>query len=180
VILDKPLVRQDVTLRSLTAMDATDTYCDWMNDHLVTRYLESRFRKFAIADLEGFIETCNDNPDVLLLGITLNDDARHIGNIKLGPIDRHHRLGDIGLLLGDSSTWGKGYARQAIAAISDYALSSLGLHKITASCYGSNVGSQKAFAASGFVIEGVRARHFRSGDVWEHSIMMARFAEDAA
>jgi ribosomal-protein-alanine N-acetyltransferase len=179
-MLDKPLVCKDVTLRSLTAADATDAYCGWMNDHFVTRYLESRFRKFAIADLERFIEACNDNPNVLLLGITLNNDGRHIGNIKLGPIDRHHRLGDIGLLLGDPSTWGRGYARQAIAAISDYALRNLGLHKITASCYGSNVGSQKSFAASGFVIEGVRARHFRSGDVWEHSVMMARFAEDAA
>lgn len=180
MILDKPLVAKDVSLRSLTAADATDAYCGWMNDAFVTRFLESRFRTFATPDLESFIASCNDNPDVLLLGITLKDGGRHVGNIKLGPIDRHHRFGDIGLLLGEPSTWGKGYARQAIVAISDYALQSLDLHKITASCYASNVGSQKAFKASGFVVEGVRAQHFRSGDVWEDSVMMARFAEDAA
>jgi RimJ/RimL family protein N-acetyltransferase len=177
VILDKPLVSKDITLRSLTAADATDAYCGWMNDAFVTRFLESRFRKFTTPDLESFIASCNDNPDVLLLGITLNDSGRHVGNIKLGPIDRHHRLGDIGLLLGDPSTWGKGFARQAIAAISDYALQSIGLHKITASCYASNVGSQKAFTASGFVVEALRKRHFRSGDIWEDAVMMARFAE---
>jgi ribosomal-protein-alanine N-acetyltransferase len=168
-----------VSLRSLTAADATDAYCGWMNDGAITRYLESRFRTFTTADLESFIESCNDHSDLLLLGIILNDGSRHIGNIKLGPIDRFHRIGDLGLLLGDASVWGKGYARQAIAALSDYALQMLGLNKITASCYSSNVGSQKAFKASGFIVEGVRARHFRSGDVWEDSVMMARFAEDA-
>lgn len=180
MILDRPLIARDISLRSLTAADATDAYCGWMNDPSVTRYLESRFKKFATTDLLGFIASCNDDPDVLLLGIILNDGGRHIGNIKLGPIDWHHRFGDIGLLLGDSSVWGKGYARQAIAAVADYALQTLGLHKITASCYSSNVGSQKAFEASGFVVEGVRTRHFRSGDVWEDSVMMARFSDDVA
>lgn len=176
MILDTPLVTEHLVLRSLTSADASENYCGWMNDARVNRYLESRFKKFVPADLGSFIASCNDNPDVLLLGITMKSDGRHIGNIKIGPIDRHHGFGDIGLLLGDISTWGKGYAREAIAAISDHAVTQLGLHKVTASCYAGNVGSQKAFQACGFVIEGRRARHFRSGDNWEDSVLMARFA----
>jgi len=113
----------------------------------------------------------------LLLGIITRSDGKHIGNIKLGPIDRNHGLGDIGLLIGEPDKWGVGFAREAIKAVSDFALGPLSLHKVTASCYASHVASRKAFEANGFLVEGIRPKHFRNDGQWEDAILMARTLE---
>lgn len=173
MILENPIVTERLVLRTLTAADATTTYQGWMHDPRVNRFLESRFATHSLESLADFIKGCNDNPKVLLTGITLKDTGRHIGNIKLGPIDGYHRLGDIGLMIGDPEAWGKGYAREAIAGLSAYGVNTLKLHKITASCYASNIGSQKAFVGAGWTIEGRRPKHFLSDGQWEDCVQMS-------
>lgn len=180
MILPSPLLTQRLALRSMTAADASERYRDWMNDPRVNRYLESRFRRLEVPDLESFIAHCNADPHVLLLAIRLRADDRHVGNIKLGPIDAHHRYADIGLVIGGEGDWGRGYAREAIGALASHAFSALGLHKLTAGCYGSNVGSRRAFESCGFVVEGIRRAHYRSGDHWEDGILLGRLAPQGA
>lgn len=172
---DTQIATERLVLRRLTAADATEAYAGWMNDPAVNRYLESRFSKLTKPDLIRFIEGCNADAATHLFGIFLRAGGVHIGNIKLGPVNAYHGLGDIGLMIGERPHWGKGYAREAIAALTARAHDSLGLQKVTASCYGSNAGSRKAFEAAGFVVEGIRRAHFRSEDGREDSVMMAHF-----
>lgn len=179
MILETPIETERLTLRTLSDADAGGAYLRWMNDPNVTRFLESRFRAFVQDDLKSFIRSCNDDDDVLLLGIFVRDGARHIGNVKIGPFDRHHLLGDMGIAIGDSSVWGKGYAREAIAALSDYVFKTLRMHKITAGIYASNTGSHRAFLAAGFVEEGRRRDHYRFDGRWEDAILMGRVAPSA-
>jgi RimJ/RimL family protein N-acetyltransferase len=150
-----------------------------MNDPEVTRFLESRFRAFTQDDLKSFIRSCNDDDDVLLLGIFVRDGQRHIGNLKIGPFDRHHQLGDMGIAIGDATVWGKGYAREAIAAATDFAFKFVGLHKVTAGIYASNKGSHRAFLAAGFAEEGRRRDHYRFDGRWEDALLMGRLAPSA-
>ncbi len=176
MIITTPISTPRLRLRSLTEVDASDAYLAWMNDTQTNQYLESRFQKLERPDLVRFIVSCNEAANSLLLAITLCADDRHIGNIKLGPIDSHHRFADIGLVIGDRREWGKGYAREAIAAVADYAFGRLQMHKLTAGCYASNVGSRKAFEACGFGVEGVRRAQYRSGDRWEDAFLLGRLA----
>jgi [ribosomal protein S5]-alanine N-acetyltransferase len=163
----------------LTELDtghAGAPYLDWMNDAGLMQFLESRFRSYTNEDLAAFVAATNADPDSLLLGMFMKDDGSHVGNIKIGPIDRHHRRGDIGLLIGDRTRWGRGLAREAIAALTAHALGPLGLHKVTAGCYGANLAARKAFLAAGFVEEGRRPRHFAYGEGWEDHVLLCRFA----
>lgn len=153
----------------------TQAYVDWLNDPLVNRYLESRF---AVADEQGtrqFVRRMLEDPSVLFLGIRSVALGRHVGNIKLAPIDRHHGLGEIGILIGDRSAWGRGIASAAIEQLARIARDELGLRKLTAGCYGSNAGSARAFQKAGFEMEGRRTRHFLSEGQPEDLLLMARF-----
>lgn len=147
-----------------------------MNDPEVVRWLEVRGRTFTAADLADFVESQNANPLVHMFGMFLQEDGRHIGNIKIGPLDTKHGRGDIGLLIGDRASWGRGYAREAIAAIADFALGPLGLHKVTAGCYAANEGSRRAFLAAGFIHEGTRRAHLWDGERWDDEHLFAMFA----
>lgn len=160
-MLAKPLTTPRLILRNLKLSDVGDRYLAWLRDSAINRYLESRFEEHTEASIGSFIECVNESPDSVLFGIFLADSGHHIGNIKLGPINRRHRRAEIGLMLGERTEWGMGYASEAIRAVSDFGLDQLGLHKIAAGCYEENVGSLKAFIKAGY------SQEARLPDYWE-------------
>jgi RimJ/RimL family protein N-acetyltransferase len=101
----------------------------------------------------------NATPDSLLCGIFLREDLRHIGNIKIGPVETRHARSEIGYLIGDREAWGQGYASEAISEICRYGFEELELAKITAGVYENNTSSAKALLKAGFMHEGTILSH---------------------
>jgi len=152
-------------LREVRPEDVTERYHRWMNDPDVTRFLECRFYPNSMEKLKEYVASRLGDRDNVLLAMVLQEEHRHIGNIKLGPIDWIHRTGDIGLLVGERDCWGQGYATEAIRVLTDYAFGTLNLMKLTAGAYDPNQGSIRAFQKAGFQIEGKRKRqYFCEGD----------------
>ena len=172
--LAEPLHGAHLTLRTLDVADARGPYRAWLSDADVLRYLEVRHGPDRLATLERFIDEANAHPSTLLLGIILSADRRHIGNIKLGPIDFDHRRGDIGIMLGDTSVWGRGYATEAISLLSEHAFGPLGLHKVAAGFYAGNAASVRAFEKAGFRLEARLPDHWRTDHAWQDGLLMAR------
>jgi len=156
------LVGNRICLREVKNLDAEGPYLQWMNDPEVVKYTESRFRSYSREQLKDYIGKINENPDFVFRAITLNENGRHIGNIKLGPIDWNHRFGDIGIIIGAKDCWGQGYATESIQLLAGFAFASLKLHKLTAGCYAVNTAAIRAFKKAGFVQEGVRSRQYLS------------------
>jgi RimJ/RimL family protein N-acetyltransferase len=159
-------------LRELRVSDVNRNYRNWMRDPEVTQYLESRFENWTIKGLKDYVRKIRRDPDFIFLAIVLRDKNKHIGNIKIGPINRIHNYGDVGIIIGDRSCWRKGFATEAIKLAVDYSFSRLNLRKLTAGAYGGNIGSIKAFKKAGFSIEGRRKRHYSYGGKHVDSILM--------
>jgi len=111
----------------------------------------------VVQDIEGVIEfvkdKLNSNTD-FLFGIYF--DTRHIGNIKLGPIDFNHKVSDISFFIGDKEMWGKGLMTQVIDFVVGFAFNDVGLAKVTAGAYANNIGTIKTLENNGFIVEGRR------------------------
>lgn len=148
-----------IYLRDIVPDDVNEAYCRWMNDPATNKFLESRFYPHSIGSLREYLVDKQADRLNVFFAIVFKDGDRHIGNIKLGPIDPHHHLADIGILIGEKDCWGKGYASEAISLVVGYAFDTLGLHKVTAGCYAPNKGAIRAFEKVGFVREGVRKAH---------------------
>jgi ribosomal-protein-alanine N-acetyltransferase len=159
---DPRIEGERIYLRRLRADDATERYRGWMNDPAINSYLESRFSEQSLDDLVAFVTTMRTDPLNLFTGIFLKADDRHIGNIKLGPINTHHARAEIGLLIGDRDCWGRGYATEAIAILTDFAFDRIGLRRVGAGAYADNEGSARAFEKAGYTREAL----FR--DQWWH------------
>jgi len=166
-----------VELFLLEPAHVTGDYVSWLADREVTRFLESRFSNHDRLSTTAFVAAMLADPKVLMLGIRSVELGRHVGNIKLGPIDQNHGLGEIGLMIGDRSAWGRGIATDAISLIFRIATVQLGLRKITAGCYLSNVGSARAFEKAGFHTESIRKSHFLLDDREEDALLMARYRD---
>lgn len=135
----------------------TDEYERWLNDPEVTQYMETARRKVLTrTELERWLEKTNNDPDMRYWGIFIED--KFIGTIKL-HINWIHRHADVGIMIGDKTGWGKGYASEAIGLVKDYAFNILNLHKLWAGIYENNTASLKAFIKNGFEREGLLIEH---------------------
>ncbi len=161
-------------LREVRLTDVTDAYHRWMNDPEVTRYLETRFVPQSRDKIAAYVTAMDQSTDSVFLAIVVKEDDHHIGNIKLGPIDWVHQRADIALVIGDKAAWGRGYASEAIGLLTEYAFRTLRLHKVTAGCYATNVGSAKAFLKAGFTREGARRQQYVSDGGYVDEILLGR------
>jgi ribosomal-protein-alanine N-acetyltransferase len=157
--LQQVLEGERISLRELRPSDVNANYYRWMNDPEVIRFLECRFATNSMDAIKDSVNKILRDRDSIFLAIMLKNENRHIGNIKIGPINRIHRFADVGLLIGERDCWGKGYATEALRLVKHYAFKTLNLHKLTAGCYEVNKGSEKAFKKAGFTVEGVRKKH---------------------
>jgi len=149
------LQTERIFLRSLSSDDVSDEYASWLKDSEVNKFLESRFTQYDYSDLVHYVKAKAASQNSALLGIFLRDDSKHIGNIQIDKINPFHLTATIGLMIGDKSHWGKGFAAEAIKLVADYVFQNLSIQKINAGCYENNIGSMKAFSKAGFEVEGI-------------------------
>ncbi len=159
-------------LRVLQTNAVSTAYVAWLNDPEVNRFLECRFVHQTTDSVRAFVASTLAAPNSLPLAITVG--TSHIGNIKLGPIDPNHGSGEVGLLIGERSHWGQGFATEAIDTLAAWAFDTVGLAKLTAGAYASNEGSIRAFARAGFSTEGRRTAQFALGDQREDLILLGK------
>ena len=143
------------SIRPIRLSDATQHYVDWLNDKDVNKYLESRFSPATLSSVHAYVRDAMKEPDTYFFAILDSKSGQHIGNIKLGPINRHHLFAEIGFLIGDKIFWGKGCGSEAIQLVEQLAFGELGIHKLTAGAYANNIGSIKVLEKCGFIREGL-------------------------
>jgi RimJ/RimL family protein N-acetyltransferase len=167
-----------IYLRGVLPDDADGNYINWMNDSDITQFLETGYFPSSSTDLEEYISDIGNNDDVLFLAIVDNETDKHIGNMKLGPINWIHRRGDVGILIGEKDFWGQGIATELIRLITSHAFNNLNLHKLTAGCYEENKGSKKAFEKVGFKEECRREKHAHYNGSYTDLIYLGLLRED--
>lgn len=153
-----------LVLRKLDTSFCAERYVNWMNDKTVNLYLESG-GDYTIDKLCNYLETV-ENQDILFWAICLKDSGKHIGNIKIDPVNFRHQYGEYGIMMGDSTEWGKGYAKEASKAVLDYCFSVLELRKINLGVVEDNYSAVKLYRALGFEVEGI----FKNHGIYDHKL----------
>lgn len=154
------LIKGDrVYLRRMCRGDANSEYLSWLRDPEVTRYLEIRDMKYTLPLLRRYVSKTISDEKNLFLAVILKKSRLHIGNIRLGPIDRQNSNAAIGVMIGAKQYWGKGYGTEAVGLVVRYAFDKLKLHRVYAGCLVSNVNSARLFEKLGFVREAIFRQH---------------------
>ena len=154
-----------LTIRTLLLEDCNERYVSWLNQPEINRYLETRFQPTqTLESVRDYVSAVAARSNEHMFGIFLEGGARHVGNIKVGPILSPHCVGDVSLVLGERECWGKGIATEAIQAVCRYAFAQLDVRKLSAGVYAPNRGSIRAFEKAGWHHEGVRRDHYLLDD----------------
>ena len=156
--LNKTLESYRLIYRPLSSAYCTKEYLQWLNDEEVTRYLEI-FEPYTEQQLKDYLLSVDKNDQLLFWAIHIKENNKHIGNIKIDPINRYHGYGEYGIMMGDKSEWGKGYAGEASMAIIDYCFREENLRKINLGVVEDNEAAVKLYQKLGFEIEGLYKKH---------------------
>lgn len=146
-----------VTIRPLELEDI-DLLYQWHQDYELDIYSAWGPRRsraeFAKRQEERILEPPED---LIAFGVVY--EGRLAGRVSLQLIDWIHRRAEVGILLGDRSTWGKGVGSTAVQLLLDYAFTVENLERVYAEVYDFNVRSQRLFERLGFVREGTLRSH---------------------
>lgn len=165
-------------LRHLTLGDVSDVYVRWLGDPEIVCFTESRHIVHTIDSVRAYVASCAAGTSEHLFGIFAQPSRRHIGNIKIGPVNTHHQCASVGLIIGEKDCWGKGYATEAIGLAVRHAFSTLRLHKLTAGVVAGNEASLRAFVKNRFVVEGVRRKQNLCSDGWRDETLLGLLQEE--
>lgn len=168
------LESERLILKPLSTIHLSDEYVNWLNDCDVNMFLETG-GNYTKKKLHSFLQNI-ESLEIYFWAIHLKKDLSHIGNIKIDPIDLKHKYGEYGILVGDKTQWGKGFAKEASLRVIDYCFSKeVDLRKINLGVNSKNVTAINLYKNIGFNIEGVLKKHIITSYGYEDVLRMAVF-----
>lgn len=169
-----PVLTSDrLVLEPLSSAFLSEEYLNWLNDLEVSRYLESS-GGYELDDLKDYLVKV-DKQHILFWAIIDKATSKHIGNIKIDPINQRHGTAEYGILIGDKNSWGKGLAHEASELVIAYCFETRRLRKISLGVVEENTPAIKLYEKLGFGLEGVYKEHGFYDNKWCNVLRMALF-----
>ncbi len=147
--------KEQVFLRELTHADVNENYLNWFKNNEVTSFLEVDGNSLTNKMVTDYIDLGTKTGDYYMYAICLEEGNKHIGNLKVGPINKKHKIADLVCVIGDRNYWGKGIATIAITLGNNLAFEKFDIRKLHGQIYADNIGSIKAYCKAGWIIEGI-------------------------
>jgi RimJ/RimL family protein N-acetyltransferase len=167
------LIGEKIYLRTLEREDLNEIYLSWLNDYEVTRYLSSGIFPTSKELLQSYFDSVASDSHSVMFAIIEKESDRHIGNIKISNINWINRTAEIGRMIGEKDTWGKGYGLEALKLTVDYCFKRLNLHKVIAGTVVDNIAPQKNYERLGFKVEGRFREHVLFDGKYRDTISVA-------
>jgi RimJ/RimL family protein N-acetyltransferase len=172
-----PLEALRVWLQPFTRDYVSERYVSWLNTPEVMRYSEQRFHHHTLASCREYAESFTGTPNYFWAIVAKDQSLGHIGNMN-AYVDERHQVADIGILLGERSVWGRGYATEAWLAACDFLLRNLGLRKVTAGTLSINTPMLRLMERVGMSPDGRRPRQYLWDDQEVDIVHAALFRTD--
>lgn len=112
------------------------------------------------------------------MGFAIEADGELIGQCALFGEDNTARHCELGITIGDKTYWGKGYGREAITLLLDYAFEQQNFRRVWLKVNGRNERAQRAYRACGFVEEGRLREHTWSNGSYDDLVLMGIHREE--
>jgi RimJ/RimL family protein N-acetyltransferase len=155
----------------------TERYVAWLNDPEVVRYSEQRHRRHTLDSCAAYVESFRGTPNHLWAILCVADGRLHVGNAN-AYVDTHNGLADVGIMIGEKSHWGRGYAKEAWMGICDCLFRQLRVRKVTAGTVAANKGMLGVMESAGMVPDGTRLKHYQMDGHEVDVVHAALFRDD--
>jgi RimJ/RimL family protein N-acetyltransferase len=105
-------------------------------------------------------------------------DGIVVGQCGLSAFNETDRTVELGIAIGDKAYWGRGYGRDAVRVLVEYAFRYRNMRKVWLRVWGNNERGIRAYRAAGFVEEGRLRRHVWSAGEYVDLVYMGILREE--
>jgi len=162
------LIGDRIYLRPFERTDLEGPYQDWINDPDVNHFLAAGAYPLSNDDLVAYYESNLKSDKQIFFAVVEKDTGKHIGSARIYNINWIYRKACRGIMIGDKTTWKKGYGLEVINLISAYAFNTLNLNKLISMTVEDNIGVRKVNERAGYKQEGlIRSEFYRDGKYYD-------------
>jgi len=161
---------ENIVLRALEPSDLELVY-QWENNSNIWKVSQT-LSPFSRHTLSQYL--ANAHQDIftakqLRLMVELNNKA--IGTIELFDFDPYNLRAGIGIWIADESERRKGYAKEALVLMIEYAFQQLHLNQLYCNIAADNNISINLFSALDFMLVGVKKKWNKTNEGWEDELL---------
>lgn len=163
-----------IRLRPLEPEDVSLLY-NWENNMEIWEVSNTRspFSRYVLTEyIKNSVKDIYETKQLRL--IIENWEKRAVGAVDLFDFEPYHQRAGIGILISDENDRNRGYASDAIEALSQYAVNILGLKQLYANISADNTDSIKLFEKSGFLKSGIKKEWIKTISGWKDEIIFQK------
>ncbi len=135
----------------------------WINDPVNRRFLLFRQPVNAAREREWIESHGKTNTDYVF-GVVVKQGGKLIGTVSLNNVNLVSRSAVLGICIGDHAHKARGYGREAIQLLLQFAFTELNLNRVELAVLADNWRAIRTYQKVGFVQEGcARQAHYRNG-----------------
>lgn len=169
----------NIILRPLKIEDLEKTH-EWRNDLELIKLTQGiRFPKTLEMDKEWFQYALNDKSNKnIYFGIDVIESGIFIGIIQLNNIDFISGIAEFGVVIGENKVRGKGFGKESMNIILNFAFNILNLRKISLRVIEINEKARLLYNSLYFKEEARLKKHVFFDGVYHDVIILSLFKED--
>lgn len=153
--------------------DDLEAYRRWLDNPMVTEFLEMGWRPTRDADLEAWWKLVDGAADAVAFAMVEKRSGQVVGVAGLYMISPTARRAQFNILIGEPKAWNKGLGTEALDLLANYGFGVLNLNSIQLGVNADNKGAVRSYEKAGFVHEGARREFvYRNGRYYD-SLMMS-------
>lgn len=165
-----------IRLRAVEPEDVDLLYV-WENDCAVWP-VSGTTEPFSRSQMQRFVDRQQNGVGILNDGqlrlIVETNEGRPVGSIDLFEYDPIHRRAGLGILIYERSDRGRGYAADAVEALTRYARETLRMHQLWCNVGADNEASLRLFEGAGFTRIGVKRDWLWRPDGYHDEVMLQK------
>jgi len=156
---DIPVLTSDRLIMKPLGLDfLSNNYLNWMQDEKVIKYMGSGGKNYSMQMLKNYLNEV-EKKKIFFWAIIIKKNKKHIGNIKIDPINYKNLVGEYGIMIGDKKNWGKGFGKEASKKVINYCFKELKLRKINLGVISHHKDAILLYKSLGFIQEGRFKNH---------------------
>lgn len=169
----RPILRGERVYLRPAERDDIPTFTEWLADAAVGEGLANRAPWSRVAEESWFDDLQQHQGKTMWhFVICLRDDDRPIGVCALESIDHVNGSSELGIGIGETTEWDKGYGTEAMRVLLDFGFGELRLHRICLHVFEFNARAIHVYEQVGFTHEGTRRdAYFRHGRYHDMHVM---------
>ncbi|GEN46179.1 GNAT family N-acetyltransferase [Alkalibacillus haloalkaliphilus] len=160
-------------------MEDTELYQSWRNDVDVMYSTNPSLDVYSYEDTRRFVENVlvNSNTSKSYIIVERNGETP-IGITSLINMDYKNRNAECIIDLGNKQYWGKGYAKEALTLLLNYAFMEQNLHRVSLKVFDFNEAAIHLYQKLGFKEEGRSREALYRGGNWRDIIHMGLLKDE--